>query len=117
VAFNEVLAGRVRAALARKRGLEEKKLFGCVAFLLRGNVALGVWKDSLIVRLGPEQGEEALLEPHVRPFDITVRPMRGWVVVEAAGVAGDEELKGWVRRAVAFVGKLPPSDQPNGGER
>jgi hypothetical protein len=94
-------------ALARKKGLEEKKMFGGVGFLLHGNLLLGVWKDSLIVRLGPEQGEEALLEPHVRPFDITGRPMRGWVMVEAAGIAGDEELKGWVKRAVAFVGKLP----------
>jgi hypothetical protein len=110
VAFSEALAGRVRAALARKKGLEEKKLFGCVAFLLHGNVVLGVWRDSLVVRLGPEQGEEALLEPHVRPFDITGRPMSGWVAVGAAGVAGHEELKGWVRRAVAFLRTLPAKE-------
>src|SRR4051812_26129738 len=107
MAFSELLAGRLRAALARKKGLEEKKLFGCVAFLLHGNVVLGGWKDSLLVRLGPERGEEALLEPHVRPFDITGRPMSGWVLVGAAGVTADEELKGWVRRAVAFARTLP----------
>jgi len=81
MAFYEALAERIRRGLARKKGLEEKKLFGCIAFLLHGNVFAGVWKDSLIARLGPEGGDEALLEPHVKEFDITGRAMKGWVVV------------------------------------
>ena len=68
-------------ALARKRNIEEKKMFGGVGFLLHGNMLVGVWKDSLIVRLGPDSYDDALLEPHVREFDITGRPMKGWVLV------------------------------------
>ena len=105
--FSEELAERIRQGLARRKGIEEKKLFGGIGFLLNGNMLVGVWKDSLIVRLGPEEGEEALKEPHVEEFDITGRPMKGWVLVEPEGVNGDDELKGWIQRAVKFVGKLP----------
>jgi TfoX/Sxy family transcriptional regulator of competence genes len=105
--FNENLAARIRTALARKKGVEEKKMFGGVGFLLNGNVLVGVWKDSLIVRLGEEEGEAALLEPHVKPFDITGKAMKGWGMVTPEGIEGDDELKAWIRRAVKFVGKLP----------
>jgi TfoX/Sxy family transcriptional regulator of competence genes len=107
MAFDAPLAERIRQALARKRGVEEKKMFGGVGFLLNGNMLVGVWKDSLIVRLGPEDGDEALLEPHVKRFDITGRPMRNWVAVEPEGVGSDDLLSGWVQRAVKFVGRLP----------
>jgi hypothetical protein len=107
MAYDETLAGRIRDALARKKGIEEKKMFGCICFMLNGNAIAGVWKDSLIARLGPDEGEAALLEPHVRAFDITGRPMRNWVVVEPVGVEDDEQLEVWIQRAVKFVGKLP----------
>jgi hypothetical protein len=107
MAFDESLAARIRDTLARKRGIEEKKMFGGVGFLLNGNLLVGVWKDSLIVRLGPEEGDEALKEPHVKVFDITGRPMKGWVLVEPEGVEDDEQLSGWIQRAVRFVGRLP----------
>lgn len=107
MAFDENLAARIRTALARKKGVEEKTLFGCFCLLLNGNVLVGVWKNSLIVRLGNEEGEDALLEPHVRPFDITGKAMKGWVVVAPDGVQDDDQLKGWIQRAVKFVGKLP----------
>jgi TfoX/Sxy family transcriptional regulator of competence genes len=81
MAFSEELAERIRQALARKRGVEEKKMFGGVGFLLHGNMLVGVWKDSLIVRLGPEEGDEALKEAHVSEFDITGGSMKGWVLV------------------------------------
>jgi hypothetical protein len=68
---------------------------------------VGVWKTSMIVRLGPDDSEAALLEPHVGEFDITGRPMKGWIMVAAEGVAEEEAVKGWVQRAVKFVGKLP----------
>ncbi len=106
MAFDETLAARI-ASLSRKKGVEEKQMFGGVGFLLNGNLLVGVWKDSLCVRLGPEQAEEALPGPHVKEFDITGRPMKGWVLVEAEGVTGGEQLQGWIRRAVKFVGKLP----------
>jgi len=95
--FNKALAERIQQQLARKKGVEEKMLFGCKCFLLNGNVVVGVWKDSLIVRLGEDQGEEALLEPHVKPFDITGKPMKNWVLVKPGQAIrhhrqADEEL-------------------------
>jgi len=110
MAFDEALAERIRRGLARKRGVEEKKMFGGVGFLLNGNLLVGVWKASLVVRLGPDEGEEALKEPHVKEFDITGRPMRNWVVVEPEGVEDDDQLKGWIQRAVKFVEKLPAKE-------
>jgi hypothetical protein len=67
---------------------------------------VGVWKDSLIVRLGPEEGQEALLEPHVKEFDITGKAMKGWVLVAPDGVEDDDQLRAWIQCAVKFVGKL-----------
>ena len=107
MAFDESLAERIRQRLARRKNVEEKKMFGGVGFLLNGNLLVGVWKDSLCVRLGPDQAEAALPEPHVKEFDITGRPMKGWVLVEPEGVEDDEQLSGWIQRAVVFVGKLP----------
>lgn len=107
MAFNQALVGRIREQLARRKKVEEKKMFGGVGFLLHGNMLVGVWKDSLIVRLGPDQGEVAKLEPHVREFDITDRPMKGWVLVGAEGVEDGDRLKGWIDRATKFVEKLP----------
>ena len=107
MAFDETLATRIRDALARTKGVEEKKMFGGICFLLDGNLLVGVWKDSLIARLGPDEGGEALLEPHVRAFDITGRPMRNWVMVEPEGVEDDDQLKGWIEQAAKFVRTLP----------
>jgi TfoX/Sxy family transcriptional regulator of competence genes len=107
MAFDESLAQRIRESLARKKGIEEKKMFGGVGFLHNGNMLVGVWKDSRIVRLGDEQSEEALLEPHVKPFDITGKAMKGWAMVTPEGIKDDDKLKGWIGRAVKFVGKLP----------
>lgn len=107
MAFSESLASRIRDALARKRNIEEMKMFGGVGFLLNGNMLVGVWKNSLIVRLGPDNYEDALLEPHVREFDITGKPMKGWVMVEPEGVEDNEQLAGWIERAVKFVKTLP----------
>ena len=106
MAFDETLATRIREALARRRNIEEKRMFGCICFFLNGNALAGVWKDRLIARVGPDEGEAALLEPHVRAFDITGRPMRNWVLVEPEGVEEDNELKDWIQRATKFVGKL-----------
>src|SRR5271155_1025646 len=104
--FDENLAARIRTALARKKGIEEKKMFGGIVFMLNGNMLVGVWKDSLIVRLGDEQAEAALLEPHVKPFDITGKAMKRWAMVTTEGIEGDDQLKEWIQRAVKFVGKL-----------
>jgi TfoX/Sxy family transcriptional regulator of competence genes len=106
MAFDESLAQRIRDALTRKKGIVEKKMFGGVGFLHNGNMLVGVWKDSLIVRLGPDGYEDALRESHVRVFDITGKPMKGWVLVELEGVEEDGQLKEWIQQAMVFVGKL-----------
>jgi TfoX/Sxy family transcriptional regulator of competence genes len=111
MAFSEALAGRIRRRLARRKNVEEKKMFGGVGFLLNGNLLVGVWKESLVVRLGEEEGEEALKEPHVKEFDITGRPMRNWVLVGPEGVQDDEQLRAWIRRAMKFVGALPAKEK------
>jgi TfoX/Sxy family transcriptional regulator of competence genes len=105
--FSKSLAARVRQALTRQGGGVEKKMFGGVAFLLRGNMCVGVWQDSLIVRLGPEQGARALSEPHVKAFDVTGRSMRGWAMVGPEGLDTDTQLNDWIERAVDFVAALP----------
>jgi TfoX/Sxy family transcriptional regulator of competence genes len=107
MAYNETLAKRIWQRLARKKGVEEKKMFGGVCFLLNGNMLVGVWKDSLIARLGEDQGEEALLELHVSEFNITGRAMKRWVMVAPEGITDDHQLNDWIQRAVKFVGKLP----------
>lgn len=106
--YSKSLAARVRDALRSERGVVEKKLFGGVAFLLHGNMLVGIWEHDLIARVGAEQYEQALTEPHVRAFDVTGRPMRGWVLVEPEGTDSDHQLRQWVERARAFVATLPP---------
>jgi TfoX/Sxy family transcriptional regulator of competence genes len=106
VAFNQELAERVRKQVARKKGIEEKKMFGGVGFLVNGNMLVGVWKDSLIVRLGADEGEEALKEAYVKEFDITGRAMKGWVLVAKEGLEGDR-LEQWIQRSLKFVATLP----------
>jgi len=82
-------------------------MFGGIGFMLRGNLLVGVWKDSLIARLGPSDGEKALAEENVRPFDITGKAMKGWVLVEPEGIENDGQLQRWIQRATEFVKGLP----------
>lgn len=84
--YDPRMAERAREVLQGRRGLSEKKMFGGVGFLLHGNMCVGVWREYLILRLGPEQAEDALREPFVKPFDITGRAMSGWVMVESRGL-------------------------------
>ena len=107
MAFDDELAARIRQALARKKGITEKTLFGCFCCLLHGNVCVGVWKQSLLVRLDPDDYDDALKEPFVKEFDITCRPMTGWVLVGPEGIRDEEQLNDWIGRALKFVGKLP----------
>jgi TfoX/Sxy family transcriptional regulator of competence genes len=107
MAYSDSLAARIRQALKGRRGFTEKKMFGGIGFMLHGNMCVGIWQTSLIVRLGPHEAAAALKEPHVVEFDITGRPMKGWVMVEAEGVETDERLGHWIERAVEFVETLP----------
>jgi len=107
MAYDEALAGRVRKLLARRRGLVERKMFGGLAFMLRGNMCCGVLGDELILRLGIEGAEEALERPFTRKFDFTGRPMRGFAVVHPDGCAADDDLAEWVKLATDFARTLP----------
>lgn len=104
--FSQSLADRVRLALRNHRGNAEKKMFGSIVFLLNGKMLVGVWKSSMIVRLGPDQAVTALKVPHVREFDIAGRPMKGWIMVEPDGLESDRQLNGWIERAKRFVGRM-----------
>jgi TfoX/Sxy family transcriptional regulator of competence genes len=108
MAYDEPLAERVQAIMSNQPGLESKKMFGGVGFLLHGNMACGVHKELLIVRVGPENYEAALEQAHTHLFDITGRPMSGWVMVSAPGYQTDQELQNWVNRGVSFALTLPP---------
>ena len=105
--YSQDLADRIRRQLTRRKNIEEKKMFGGVGYLLKGNMCVGVWKDSLIARVGPEAYEDLLQEPFVQEFDITGRAMTGWVLVESEGVSDDEQLRSWIDRAIKFVSGLP----------
>lgn len=105
--YSKSLAARIRQVLKGRRGVVEKKMFGGVGFLLDGNMLVGVWRESLIARLGAEQADRALKGAHVGEFDITGRAMKGWVMVEPDGIDSDGELKEWIERAIEFVRTLP----------
>ena len=109
MAYDEQLAHRVRGRLGTVDGVTERAMFGGLAFLVDGNMAVGLTGGGeLMVRLGPDAGDAALDEPYTRPFDMTGRPMRGWILVEAAGIATGAQLGAWVERGVAFARTLPP---------
>ena len=107
MAYDENLAERIRAELGPMPGLVEKKMFGGVCVLVQGNMACGVHGDDLIVRVGPERYEETLARPDTKLFDLTGRPMSGWIMVTPAGVAGDDDLRAWVQQGVEYALSLP----------
>jgi TfoX/Sxy family transcriptional regulator of competence genes len=107
MAYNMKLAERIRSHLDGMPFVE-KKMFGGVGFLLNGNLACGVNKDNLIVRVNPEDQDKLLKKPHAKPFDLTGKPMKGWLLVEADGVRTDKQLSAWVKEGVAFASTLPP---------
>jgi hypothetical protein len=109
MAFDDALAQRIRELFDGQPDVTERRMFGGIAFLVGGNMCCGVLGDDLIVRLDPEQAEELLVSMRgVREFDVTGRPMRGWLFVGAGAIAEDAELATWVDRAETFASSLPP---------
>ena len=108
MAYDVSLAERIREHLSLREEVTERSMFGGIAWMVRGNMACGVLGDELIVRVGPEEGEKALAEPHTRPFDFTGRPSRGIVYVSAQGIEDDEVLAGWIDAGAGHAGSLPP---------
>ncbi|WP_435015871.1 TfoX/Sxy family protein [Tundrisphaera sp. TA3] len=107
MAYSESLADRVRHALARSPGIEERRMFGGLAFLRFGRLTVAVVRDSLLARLGPEGAAEAVNGPDAEPFMNGSRPMKGWVLIGPDGSENDVRLAGWIDRAIEFVGQLP----------
>ena len=108
MAYNEILADRIRGVLAHRSDLTEKKMFGGLSFMLGGNMCCGIMKDDLVLRVYPDSYETALARPHARPMDFTGRPLKGMVYVGLEGYKTDEELKGWRDQALSFALSLPP---------
>lgn len=105
--YNEALGGRIRKIVSRRKDVTEKVMFGGRGFLLNGNVCCGTFKRYLIVRLGEKKAASALAEPHTKPFDITGRVMKAWVMVGPKGYEQDDELRRWVQNSLKFVSTLP----------
>jgi TfoX/Sxy family transcriptional regulator of competence genes len=106
--FDEALADRVRKVVAGEPGLTEKRMFGGLAMLLNGNMAVTVrGKGGLMVRVDPDD-DAALDDPGSSIAVMRGRPMRGWIVVEAGAVAKPADLKRWVKRGLTYSRSLPP---------
>jgi TfoX/Sxy family transcriptional regulator of competence genes len=108
MAYDEDLANRIRELLAGEAGVTEKKMFGGLAFLIGGNMAVAVsGKGGLMVRVPREQTDALMEKPHAGPFEMRGRPMQGWLRVDAAGLGTKRGLEPWVRRGVAYARSLP----------
>lgn len=107
MAYDEALADRIRTHTGDDPDLIEKKMFGGLAFMYRGNMAVGVQQDGLMVRIAPDDHDDALAMPGVRTFDMTGRPMRGWIVVDGQALIEDEMLAHWIDRGMGYAGSLP----------
>jgi TfoX/Sxy family transcriptional regulator of competence genes len=106
MAYDEGLAERIRSTLEAEREITEKKMFGGVAFLLRGKMFVGIVKDDLMVRVGPVEYENALENQFARPMDFTGKPMAGYVFVAPEGTEDDDALERWVRLGLNFASTL-----------
>ncbi|HEX6304072.1 MAG TPA: TfoX/Sxy family protein [Anaerolineales bacterium] len=107
MAYDQGLAQRMREELDQLPNLSERQMFGGIGFMVNGNMACGVNKEEMIVRVGPENYDQALKKPHTRVFDFTGRPMKGWVMIAPEGYESDEDLKYWIEQGVSFAQSLP----------
>jgi hypothetical protein len=105
--YKEEIETRIQKMVTAWKGTATKKMFGGICHLLNGNMFCGVHKDFLILRLGPDRADQALKLPQVRPFDITGRPMKGWVMVSEDGFINDRDLNNWLEQAKSFAESLP----------
>lgn len=102
MAYNELLADRIREALVDLPIVEEKKMFGGVCFMVNGKMCIGVLKDNMMCRIGPEAEEAALEKRGCRPMDFTSRPMKGYVYVSEEGWKTKKEFESWVKLCLNF---------------
>ena len=114
MSYDEKLAQRVRVILRGDPRIEERPMFGGLAFLVDGKMCCGILKDDLVARVGGERYKEALTQDHVRPMDFTGRPMNGYVYVGPEGCRSSQALERWVRATVDFVSALPRKARKKG---
>lgn len=112
MAYDEGLAERIRDLLADERGVAEKRMFGGLAFLLRGHMCVGIVKDELMVRVARDAYPALLGEPHARAMDFTGRPLAGFLFVAPGGIESDESLGRWVSRGLDLARSLPEKTGP-----
>jgi len=109
VAYDEDLANRIRELIAGEPDLSEQSMFGGLAFLVAGKMSVAAsGQGGLMVRVDPEETDVLLAKPHARPFEMSGRPMQGWLRVDAEGVRTKRQLEPWVKRGVAYARALPP---------
>lgn len=107
MAYSEELAARMRDVIGARDGVTERKMFGGVAWMVNGNMAVGILGEDMMVRLARDDAEQALAEPHVGPMQFTGRPMRGFVNVRAEGIAAPADLARWVDAGADYAASLP----------
>ena len=98
---------KIEEVVGRWKQIEKKKMFGGLCYLLHGNMCFGIYKDYLIIRTDIDLAEKKLKEKNVKPFDITGKPMKGWLMVEENGLKGQVELKNWLDMGKKFALALP----------
>jgi hypothetical protein len=112
VAYDEDLANRIREALADEAGVTEQRMFGGLAFLIGGHMAVAAsGQGGLMLRVDPEETETLVEQPHARRFEMRGRQMDGWLRVDEAGVRDQGDLEPWVRRGVGYARSLPPKER------
>ncbi len=107
MAYNEEVEAGIQSLISNWKNTERKRMFGGICHLINGNMFCGVYKDFLIVRLGEKQARAALQDAFVRPFDITGKPMKGWVMVEEEGWERPSDLARWLELGRAYALSLP----------
>lgn len=112
MAYDEGLAERIRQILEDRRDVVEKKMFGGVAFMVRGHMAVGIVKEDLLVRVGLEAHDALVKKPHARIMDFSGRPMRGFLFVASKGLDADPVLARWIATGVAYAESLPQKAPP-----
>jgi len=108
MAYDEGLAERLREIFADRYDVDEKRMFGGLAFMVQGHMCCGIVGDTLMARVGPDKYTHALRRAHAREMDFTGKAMKGFVYVDPAGFEADEDLRGWVALCEGFVNSLPP---------
>jgi TfoX/Sxy family transcriptional regulator of competence genes len=109
VAYDEDLANRIRELIAAEEGVSEKRMFGGLAFLVGGNMAVAAsGQGGLMVRVDPGETDALVAKPHAKPFEMRGREMQGWLRVDDEGVRTKRQLEPWVKRGVAYARSLPP---------